>query len=227
MTTPAPSPPARVLKISDDAAYYLPMLVFLLLTSAGGTWPSLFPASYVVKTIAAAALLFVCRRHYTRISWSHWRLGAVVGVVGIVQWIGMEKLLPGYPRLSHGLFDPTKEIPDIRWRIAFEAVRWAGATLLVPVMEELFWRDFLWRTILAPNDFKLAAVGEWDWTAFLIVALAFAGVHSEWLTAIVYGLIIGGLLAYTRSLGACIVCHAVSNLLLGAYVLWTHDWELW
>jgi hypothetical protein len=228
MASPTASESAAARKIPDDVAYYLPMAVFLVLTTVGGNWPSLFPATYVVKTLASAALLGFCWRHYTKIRWDYWPLGAVVGVLGIVQWIAMEKLLPWYPRMSHEVFDPYKSIPNAGWRIAFETVRWAGASLVVPVMEELFWRDYLWRSILAPNDFKLANVGEWDWKAFLIVAIAFgAGVHVEWLTAIVYGIIIGTLLVYTRSLGACIVCHAVSNFLLGGYVLWTHDWMFW
>ena len=35
------------------------------------------------------------------------------------------------------------------------------------------------------------------------------------------------LLIRTRSLGACIVAHAVTNLLLGIYVLVYRDWGLW
>jgi membrane protease YdiL (CAAX protease family) len=48
-----------------------------------------------------------------------------------------------------------------------------------------------------------------------------------WPTAIVYGLLIGGLLVATRSLGACIIAHGVTNFLLGAYVLVTQDWKYW
>jgi CAAX prenyl protease-like protein len=94
-------------------------------------------------------------------------------------------------------------------------------------MEELFWRDFLWRSFSAPNDFKLAQVGERDWRAAIFVSLLFATVHIQWLTAIGWGLMIAWLLIRTRSLGACIVAHAVTNFLLGAYVLYTHDWYFW
>ena len=58
-------------------------------------------------------------------------------------------------------------------------------------MEEFFWRDFLWRTISAPNDFKMAAVGEWDPKAFFIVTAVFASVHMQmWITAFVWGAMI-------------------------------------
>ena len=110
----------------------------------------------------------------------------------------------------------------------FIAVRVASATLVVPVMEELFWRDFLWRSIIAPNDFKLAQIGEWDWKAFVVVTGLFATVHGNWwLTAIVWGAMVAGLLIYTKSLGACIIAHAVTNLLLAIYVLIYKDWAFW
>jgi membrane protease YdiL (CAAX protease family) len=59
------------------------------------------------------------------------------------------------------------------------------------------------------------------------VTLAFAAVHIQWMTAIVWGSMIALLLVRTRSLGACIIAHAVTNLLLGVYVLYTHDWAFW
>ncbi len=218
-------------RLSDDVAYVLPMAVFLLFTFAGGHWPSFFVSSYIIKTLLTAALLILLRRHYTKINWSYVWLGVIVGIVGIVQWVGMEKLLlhlwPNYPRPSAEPIDPFTQIasPALLW--SFIAIRIVGPVLVVPFMEEYFWRDFLWRTIIAPNDFKLARIGEWDWKAFAIVTLAFASVHIQWMTAIVWGAMIAWLLVRTRSLGACMIAHGVTNLLLGIYVLHTHDWAFW
>ena len=223
------SHPARRHWLSDESAYYLPMVVFMVFTWAGGHWPGLYPASYVAKTVIVAGMLVALRHHYTPIRWNFWWLGIVVGALVLVQWVGMEKLFPNYPKMSRpDVFNPFEKFssPAAQW--GFIAIRWAGASIVVPVMEELFWRDYLWRTMIAPNDFKLAAVGEWDFKAFAIVAIAFgAGVHFEWLTAIVCGVIYGALLVLTRSLGACILAHGVTNFLLGAYVLKTHEWIFW
>ena len=223
------SPPASAGGPRDDVAYILPMLTFLLFTWAGGQWTALYPASYVAKTLIVAGMLIYFRRRYTPIRWNGWWLGIVLGVVGLVQWVGMEKLIGGhYWKFSYDVRNPYEMFssPALMW--TFVAIRWAGASLLVPVMEELFWRDYLWRQVISPNDFKLARVGEWNPGAFVIVAALFgAGVHIEWLTAIVYGLMIGGLLALTRSLGACILMHAVTNFLLGAYLLKTGQWIFW
>ncbi len=218
-------------RMRDDLAYILPMGIFLAFTQIAAWWPSLFPVSYVVKTIAAAAALIILWPHFTKISWKLWWLGILFGVIGVVQWIGMEKLLlhqfPNYPRPHAEAFDPFDKIHSSAARVAFIAMRWAGASLVVPFMEELFWRDFAWRTIIAPNDFKLASVGEVDLKAWIVVSLIFSAVHIQWITAIVWGLMIGGLLMLTQSLGACIIMHGVTNFLLGLYVLHSKDWAFW
>jgi len=218
-------------RISADVGYFLPMATFLALTQVGVSWPALYTSSYIVKTILTAALLILMRRHYTKIRWDFAWLGVVVGIIGVVQWVGMEKILlhffPHYPRLGGEIYNPLRQIASPAFRWTFVAIRLAGAVLVVPFMEELFWRDFLWRSILAPNDFKLARIGEWDWKAFLIVTLLFASVHIQWMTAIVWGVMIAMLLVRTRSLGACIIAHGVTNLLLGLYVLYTGDWYFW
>jgi hypothetical protein len=155
----------------------------------------------------------------------------IVGIIGVVQWVGMEKLLlhfwPNYPRPTVKLFIPHENFQSAALMWAFIIVRWLGPTIVVPFMEELFWRDYLWRTIVAPNNFKLAEVGEWDWKPLVFVSIAFAAVHVQWMTAVVWGLMIGGLLVYTKSLGACIIAHGVTNFLLGGYVLYTRDWYFW
>jgi CAAX prenyl protease-like protein len=139
---------------------------------------------------------------------------------------------------SPDVFDPTKTFAStaaatktfstaaILW--AFVGVRIAGAVLVVPVMEELFWRDYLWRQISSPNDFKIPPVGERDWVSYLAVSGVFAVVHGNWwLTAIVWALMVGALLIYTKSLGACVVAHATTNLLLAIYVLKYRAWDFW
>ena len=218
--------------LKNDLAYILPMGVFLLFTWAGGNWPALYPASYIAKTVLTAVLLVWLWPKYTRIRWNGWYLGAALGVAGVVQWVVMQQWLERHFAIFRPdpdrVFDPTRHFASSAARWAFIGVRLAGASLLVPVMEELFWRDFAWRTIASPNDFKLAKVGEWDRGAFMLVPLIFASVHGNWgLTAIVWALMIGGLLLWTRSLGACIVMHATTNLLLGIYVLKYHAWGLW
>ena len=59
------------------------------------------------------------------------------------------------------------------------------------------------------------------------MAVVFSFVHIQWMTAIIWGVMIGGLLAITRSLGACIIMHGITNFLLGVYVLKFKAWYFW
>jgi CAAX prenyl protease-like protein len=244
------APRARRAPVRDDLAYLLPMLTFLAFTWAGATWKDLYVATYATKALVVAVMLYLFWPAYTRVRWNGWWLGAIVGVVGIFQWVGMQRWLQeSWPAVVEGMtfvpttarqwlanhfkpgpdvFDPTKVFTSPVALYSFYALRICGAVLVVPVMEELFWRDFLWRTVISPNDFKLAQVGEWDWRAFAVVCVAFSFVHGNWwLTSIVWAAMVGALLVYTKSLGACIVAHAVTNLLLAVYVLRWRDWAFW
>jgi uncharacterized protein len=217
-------------RLSDDAAYILPMALFVALTEIAVYYPAFFPIDYAIKTFLAAILLIAFRRHYLKIRWNFAWLGAIVGILGFFQWVGMEKALlaiwPHYPRPLGASFDPT-QIASPQLRSLFLIIRFAGPVLVVPFMEELFWRDYVWRTIAAPNDFKLASIGEFDWYSITIVTVLFSSLHVQWITAIVWGAIIAALLIKTKSLGSCIVAHAITNLLLGIYVVYTHDWSFW
>jgi len=234
----------------DDLAYLAPMAIYMVLVGIGNYWAPLYVPAYFARMLLVPIVLLYFWRHYAPIRWTHLSLGALVGIIGVVQWVGMEKLLqhlftaagahhvplagwvPYYgfftkPLESDFFFDPFSRIHNPAARYAFIAVHWAGATLVVPVMEELFWRDYLWRNIYAPANFKMAAIGDWDWMTVVVVALAFCLVHPWWITAIVWALLIAWLLIHTRSLGACIVAHGVTNFLLAMYVLIYRDWVLW
>ena len=222
--------------------YLLPMAVFLLFVQLGVMWKPLYVASYVARALLVGGLLiWIWPRVKHDVEWTHLGLGALVGVVGVVQWIGMDKLLlaggkwTGWTSFADPAdgYNVATQIGPAWAAWGFIAVRLASASIVVPIMEELFWRDWLWRTIAAPNDFRLAQVGEYDRAAFWLVPLAFAAVHPQWLLAVVWGLLIAWLLVKTKSLGACIVAHAVTNFLLGLYVLvaWygfgVNEWYFW
>lgn len=216
-------------RISDEAAYILPFATFLLFVAVGNYVPSFYAAAYVARTVVVGGILVTLWPRYTTVRWNSWWLGILVGIIGVGQWVGMQIWLQNhfsYFKPGADAFDPTKAL-SASWLWAFLVVRVAGATLVVPFMEELFWRDYLWRLTISPN-FRNARVGEWSLKALLIVSIAFSTVHGNWwLTAVVWALLIGGLLVYTKSLGACIVAHAVTNLLLAVYVLQTRDWSFW
>lgn len=240
MTQPL-DPVAVKAKPRPEWPYLLPMGVFMAFIFLGSQAKSLFPWAYIGRTFVVGALLiWLWPRLKVTIRWTHLWLGFIVGVVGTIQWIGMESLLVhfvGRGGFSLSLIQLVSNIDDhYNYPAAFEnpamlwtflIIRLLGPVLVVPLMEELFWRDWLWRTVAAhkgDGDYNSVPVGVYDTKAFWLVPIFFAMVHVQFLTAIVWALLIAWLLVRTKSLGACIVAHATTNLLLGLWILAT--WKL-
>ena len=150
-------------------------------------------------------------------------LAVLVGVVVFVMWILPEGM---YPYLgSSESFDPFAHFTG-PWLFGWIAVRLLGASLLVLVIEEYFWRGFLLRWIINP-DFQKVAIGTFSWPSFLLTTLLFASEHNRRLVGLIAGAAYNLLLYRTRSLYACIIAHGVTNLALGIYVLTTGAWSFW
>jgi hypothetical protein len=210
--------------------YALPIVLFLGLTYAESLVPGYYPVAYATKIVMVTGVLMYYSRVWRKeIRWDAQvlPLAIIVGLVTLAEWILIDKLIP-YPALgSRTGFDPTTAIsyPTLRW--LFIGVRFFGLALIVPVMEEVFWRSFLLRFITDQEKWQGLPVGTFSMIAFIAVAVLFALAHPEWLVALICALLYAGLLYRTKSLFACIVAHAVTNFGLGIYVLTTRDWKYW
>lgn len=147
----------------------------------------------------------------------------MVGAVVFKLWILLTEpwMMLGQPTAS---FRPVDAEGQLQWGLV--AVRWIGAALLVPVMEELFWRSFLMRWIDNP-DFEKVDPSEVSPKAMVLSTLVFMLAHTQWLGAIVAGLAYAWLYRYTRSLWAPILAHAVTNGVLGIWVVVYGNWQFW
>lgn len=121
-------------------------------------------------------------------------------------------------------FDPRAAGGGIDWTLA--AVRLFGAAAVVPIMEELFWRSFILRWIDQADFLRLPA-GAASWRALAISALLFGVEHNLWLAGVLAGLAYGALFIRGGTLWSPILAHAVTNLLLGVWVLATASWSFW
>jgi CAAX prenyl protease-like protein len=106
------------------------------------------------------------------------------------------------------------------------ALRLFGAAIVVPVMEELFWRSFLMRWIQAPvfEGVDPRAVGL---RAVVGSTFVFTLAHTLWLAAVVAGLVYAWLYIRTGKLWVPVIAHAVTNGVLGAWVVATGNWQFW
>jgi uncharacterized protein len=105
-------------------------------------------------------------------------------------------------------------------------VRLAGAALLVPLLEELFWRSFLMRWVQQPV-FESLAPARVGLRAVVITTFLFMLAHTLWLAAILAGLAYAWLYIRTGRLWTAVIAHAVTNGALGAWVVMTGNWQFW
>lgn len=212
-------------------AYVAPLVVFLLLTQVEGMFgPKWYPLLYSIKLVVVAGLLIAWRREFTeaRPAASGLALAVPLGIVLCAAWVAIDRVTPHFALLgSRQGFDPFVHISNPAELWAFLAVRFAGLVVVVPVMEELFWRSFLLRVIIRPEDFKSVPIGTWQPMSFAAVVIVMALAHPEWLAAAVFSATMNALLYWKKNLFACIAAHGATNLCLGIYVLYAHAWIYW
>ena len=154
-----------------------------------------------------------------------------IGIAVFLIWIGPDFLL-GYRH--HWLFDnsftgaPASSIgPALRRNVVFVVLRVAASVALVPVLEELFWRGWLMRWLIA-KDFRKVPLGTYAPAAFWIVAVLFASEHGPyWEVGLAAGIVYNWWIVHTRNLADCMLAHAVTNGLLAVYVLTMNQWQYW
>lgn len=184
---------------------------------------------YPVKTVAVGLLLYLFRKRYTEIAWNDFgsvgktAAGILTGIVVLILWINMDWSWATFGS-SQG-FDPFI-VSDNVTRYLLIGFRIAGASIIVPIMEELFWRSWLLRYLISP-DFESVEIGRFTLSSFLIGSVMFGLEHNLWLAGIMAGAFFSILLYRTKSLAQCILAHAITNLLLGIYVLKTGKWFFW
>ena len=183
---------------------------------------------YPFRAMAVGALLALYAPVYRELAWpprlplARVGLTLAVGVAVFVLWINCN-----FPWANLGgasSFDPTRA--DGALDLQLVAVRILGAGIVVPVMEELFWRSFLMRWIDS-TDFLSIDPKSTSLRAVIVSSALFASEHSLWFAGLLAGLAYAWLYRRTGNLWVPTIAHAVTNIVLGIWVVWTHRWEFW
>lgn len=181
---------------------------------------------YPLQTLASAGVLAWYWRCYGFGPSRHLWLAVLVGIVVLLVWIAPQAFLGAQERLDG--FDPTvmEGSPALYWLTLI--TRFARLVVVVPLLEEIFWRGFLLRYLVNENFDKIP-FGSATLLSFSVVTVLGAAVHGmdDFAGAIVYGVAFNWLAIHTRSLLCCVVAHAVTNLGLGVYVMMSGQWGFW
>lgn len=234
-TSPNTSSPFQLSLKRGFLPYTAPLAGFLIYSSFESDLTSSlgYPLAYTLKAALVVVLLVVCRAALPK--WNRRGMGLAIlfGILSCPIWIGLDwvqRVLIPWDQLNfftserEGFcFDFQAVTPQT---LGFLLVRMMGLIILVPLMEEIFWRGFLARFLIDEN-FEDVRPGKVTVSSYLITTLAFAAVHPEILAALIWGAAIHLLWIRTQNLWACIIGHAVTNAALGGYILFTGSWHLW
>ena len=159
------------------------------------------------------------------ISWE----AVVVGVLVFAIWVGLD---PYYPK-SEFLFkagNPWNPFEQFGKGSAlgflFVAVRTAGSAIVVPPIEEAFFRSFLYRYFVR-LDFTSMPFTRLHWLSLMVTSMLFGLAHYQWLAGVLCGLAFQGLVIRKNRLGDAMTAHAITNFLLGIWIPARGAWQFW
>ncbi len=216
--------PAAALPRGENptAVYLLPFLLILVAGMIARAVSSGFEQLYVLRLLAAVAALAWGWPRLRALNWRcSWR-GPLAGVAIFVLWIAAARLLTARAAMPAALAAMTPP-----WRTAWILARAAAAVLTVPIAEELAFRGYLMRRIVAA-DFESVRFRSVGVTALIVSAVAFGIGHGAlWFPGVIAGLVYGLVLINSDRFGEAVAAHATTNALLAAYVLLWGQWQLW
>lgn len=204
-----------------------PFIIFAALTSAQG----MFGENsrywvYVAKTFVGVWLVWAVWPVVTEARWRFSWEAVVVGIGVFAMWVGIDPFYPkmgeaGTPWNPHAQFG---EGSAVAWLVI--VVRILGSTLVVPPLEETFYRSFVYRYIIK-YDFLKVPLSQFHLPSFLITCGIFGLVHHQWLAGILCGMAYQWLVIRKNHLGDAMTAHAITNFLLGIYLVYKGAWQFW
>ena len=215
------------LAASPATARAAPFVVFLALTFCQGQFGA---ASaywfYLAKTLAGAWLIWEMRPFVAEMRWAFSWEAVAVGIGIFAVWVGLD---PFYPKIFTGgaTGNPGGRFGEnsvLAW--FFISVHVLGMTFVVPPLEEVFYRSFLYRCIARP-DFQSVPLNQFLPLPFFATAAVFGFSHNEWLAGILCGAAFQWLVLRKNRLGDAMTAHAITNFLLGVWIVWKHAWQFW
>lgn len=198
-----------------------------------------YPLVYTAKIVLTLAAILFVLPGYAEFPLRAGPLAVAVGVLGVGVWVGLCKLgleqrLLAPMGLSwlvdfgaRSAFNPLEQLRDHpAWAWGFLAIRFLGLVAVVAVIEEFFLRGFLMRFVMRHHWWEVP-FGEVNAAAVAVGTVVPMAMHpGELLAAAAWFLMVTWLMVKTRNIWDCVVAHAVTNLLLGVYVVITGEWQL-
>jgi len=218
------------LQTSPIHARVVPYVLIVALTALQDSFGSeLRYWFYLSKMLVGVWCILEMRALVPEMRWAFSWEAVAVGILVFAIWVGLD---PYYPKVSF-LFkagdpwNPFKEYGEgtaMGW--FFVGVRTFGSALVVPPIEEAFYRSFLYRYFVRLN-FTEMPFNQLHWLSLIVTSLIFGISHYQWLGGVLCGLSFQWLVLRKNRLGDAMTAHAITNFLLGIWVVWKGAWQFW
>jgi exosortase E/protease (VPEID-CTERM system) len=216
-------------------AYLLPFLAILVAASVSKMVSGTFDWLYPLRFVAAAIALLYFWPELKKLNWRFGWFGPAAGVAVFLLWIAPAWIAslgwahqPAASRLGADLAALSPAA-----RRAWIAVRVAAAVVTVPIAEELAFRGYLARRFVS-REFDQVSFTGLTALSICLSSVVFGLEHMKNLMdwqhlalGTLAGLAFAAVLRWWGRMGDAVVAHAVSNLLLAAWVLGFGDWAQW
>jgi CAAX prenyl protease-like protein len=215
-------------KFQNSAAYarVAPFVIFVApLAIQGQLGEASLYWIYLLRTLAGAWLIWEMRPFVPELRWVFSWEAVVAGIVLFVMWVAIDPYYtPSKP--SGPDWNPTAFFgAGSAVSLTFMVARVAGMSLVVPPLEEVFWRSFLYRWFVR-TDFQNMPLNRFHPTSFIVTSALFGVEHgNRWLAGILFGFGMQWLVLRKNRIGDAITAHAITNFLLGVYVWRTGAWQ--
>ncbi len=216
-------------------AYLIPFLAILAAAFVSRAVTGAFDWLYPLRFAGAAAALWYFRTELKKLDWRCGWIAPLVGAAIFLAWIAPSWMAhfwwarPFAPSATGAALGALS--PAARW--IWIVVRVAAAILTVPIAEELAFRGYLARRLMS-REFDRVPFRALTPLAIGLSSAVFGLEHmknlADWphfVLGSLAGLAYAGVLRRRGRMGDAVAAHAVSNLLLGAWVLGLGDWAQW
>ena len=213
-------------------SYTAPFAAFVLTLAASSWLPLDSTWGAPLRVLLFGAICFWCWPPELSLKFSKPIASVGIGVLVFAIWIAPDLLIPGYRNsvlFSNSIIGQThSSLPVAALHDpAILAWRTIRAVVIVPIVEELFWRAWLMRWLIN-TDFRSVPLGTYSPLAFWTTAILFASEHGPyWDVGLITGVIYNLWMIRSKSVADCILMHAVTNGVLSAYVIVGGQWQYW
>lgn len=216
---------------SPTYARVAPFFIFLVLTACQGMFGE---ASrywvYLLKTLVGAWMIWELRPFVTEMRWAFSWEAVAVGIGIFIIWVGIDPFVPKNNVFFKPGGDPWNPFAQFgegsmaAWVVVVGRI--LGSSIVVPPLEEMFYRSFLYRYFVR-TDFQNLPLNHRHPLSWVVTSLLFGLVHYEWLAGILCGLAYQWLVLRKNRLGDAMTAHAITNFILGIYIVWKGAWGFW